>query len=436
MTLNVPTPHANPLQNNTKEPHTMLSRTAMLLGLCATGAVADNYAVLVAGSNTYMNYRHQADVAHAYQVLVQGGIKADNIITMMYDDVANSEENPFPGQIFNKPTTGAGWDVYKGIKIDYSGKDVNKANFEAVLTGNASAAHGKRVLTSTSRDKVFVNFVDHGGVGLICFPGCAETLSATDLVKTLTTMHTKQMYSELVFYLEACESGSMFETLPTNLNIYAVTAANAKESSWGTYCPPQDVVNGKPLNSCLGDLFSVNWLENADTTNLQVETLAVQFEAVKKATAKSHVMQFGNISMTIEAAASYEGTGNVHNETASERGDGSDSRDVTLVTLHHRYLRAEGAARVAAEAALVGEIEARASADVMFAAIAKAVFGGASVFTSQQMYPQCYDAAHAAITTQCGGYTDYSLKHVKTIKALCDTAGNTASVLAAIATVC
>ena len=38
--------------------------------------------------------------------------------------------------------------------------------------------------------------------------------------------------------------------------------------------------------------------------------------------------------------------------------DGSDSRDVMLVTLHHRYLRAEGAARVAAEAALVGEIEA------------------------------------------------------------------------------
>ena len=58
------------------------------------------------------------------------------------------------------------------------------------------------------------------------------------------------------------------------------------------------------------------------------------------------------------AAASYEGTRNVHSETASERGGGSDSRDVTLVTLHHRYLRAEGAARVSAEAALVGEIEA------------------------------------------------------------------------------
>lgn len=41
-----------------------------------------------------------------------------------------------------------------------------------------------------------------------------------------------------VFYLEACESGSIFEgLLPEGLNIYATTASNAEESSWGTYCP-------------------------------------------------------------------------------------------------------------------------------------------------------------------------------------------------------
>ena len=35
---------------------------ALMLGLMAT---ADNWAVLIAGSNAYYNYRHQADVAHA-----------------------------------------------------------------------------------------------------------------------------------------------------------------------------------------------------------------------------------------------------------------------------------------------------------------------------------------------------------------------------------
>jgi legumain len=81
------------------------------------------------------------------------------------------------------------------------------------------------------------------------------------------------MYKELVFYLEACESGSMFENLPDNIKIVASTAANAQESSWGTYCPPNDMVNGKSLNSCLGDLYSINWMEDSDVADMFKETL-------------------------------------------------------------------------------------------------------------------------------------------------------------------
>lgn len=78
----------------------------------------------------------------------------------------------------------------------------------------------------------------------------------------------------MVFYLEACESGSMFQDiLSDQLNIYAVTAANAEESSWGTYCYPDDVINGQHMGSCLGDLFSINWMENADENRPDGETL-------------------------------------------------------------------------------------------------------------------------------------------------------------------
>ena len=53
------------------------------------------------------------------------------------------------------------------------------------------------------------------------------------------------MYDQMVIYVEACESGSMFEgLLDSKLNIYAMTASNADESSWGTYCYPDDIVNG------------------------------------------------------------------------------------------------------------------------------------------------------------------------------------------------
>lgn len=66
-----------------------------------------------------------------------------------------------------------------------------------------------------------------------------------------------------VFYLEACESGSIFEgLLPEGLNIYATTAANAEESSWGTYCPGEYPSPPAEYETCLGDLYSVAWMED------------------------------------------------------------------------------------------------------------------------------------------------------------------------------
>jgi len=80
----------------------------------------------------------------------------------------------------------------------------------------------------------------------------------------------------MVLYIEACESGSMFEgILATNINVYATTAANSIESSWGTYCSPDDSVDGKHIGSCLGDLYSVNWMEDSDSSDPAVETLGV-----------------------------------------------------------------------------------------------------------------------------------------------------------------
>jgi legumain len=53
---------------------------------------AANWAVLVAGSNGWYNYRHQADVCHAYQILHKYGIPDSNIVVMMYDDLAKNVE--------------------------------------------------------------------------------------------------------------------------------------------------------------------------------------------------------------------------------------------------------------------------------------------------------------------------------------------------------
>ena len=54
----------------------------------------------------------QADVCHAYQILRRGGLKEENIVVFMYDDIAQNPLNPRPGTIINHPR---GEDVYAGV---------------------------------------------------------------------------------------------------------------------------------------------------------------------------------------------------------------------------------------------------------------------------------------------------------------------------------
>ncbi len=60
----------------------------VLFGASITQAA--NWALLVAGSNGWYNYRHQSDVCHAYQILHKNGIPDSNIVVMMYDDLAQN----------------------------------------------------------------------------------------------------------------------------------------------------------------------------------------------------------------------------------------------------------------------------------------------------------------------------------------------------------
>merc|ERR1711990_873227 len=95
-------------------------------------------------------------------------------------------------------------------------------------------------------------------VSLVC-PMVPEVVTFMRQISTRPLrLQSKGGYKELLFYLEACESGSIFNNLLKAPNAFAVTAANPHESSWGFYCPPSDSVNGKEINSCLGDEFSIN----------------------------------------------------------------------------------------------------------------------------------------------------------------------------------
>lgn len=246
------------------------------------------WALLTAGSNGWFNYRHQADVCHAYQILRKHGIPEENIIVMMYDDIANNSQNPNPGVIFNEPN---GPNVYEGVVKDYTGQDVTPKNFLNILLGKKKLMAGigsGKVIESGPNDIIFVNFVDHGAQEMLGFPN--DVLSADELSSTLKIMTAKKSFSKMFLFIEACESGSMFQNfVEENTNIFVMTAADTKESSWACYCDQND--------TCLGDLFSVNWMHQAEIEPLTNTSAHHLFEKVRAATLTSHVEEFGDLDI-------------------------------------------------------------------------------------------------------------------------------------------
>lgn len=381
--------------------------TILAIALAASTVSAANWAVIVAGSNGYWNYRHQADTCHAYQIVLKGGIPAANIIHFAYDDVANNSQNPFPGKLFNKPN---GSDVYGGCVIDYKGDDVTPKKYLAVLRGDSTAAGGK-VLKSTSDDDVFLNFADHGAPGLIAFP--SQYLYAKDLTATLQGLFKANGYKNLVYYLEACESGSMFENIPTDWNLFAVTAANDHESSWGTYCSPDDVVQGKHIGSCLGDLFSVNWMENTDSIDTSTTTVGTQVDAVVKATDKSHVMQYGTTDLRKLFVSAFVGPQKPSTDSNAAKSRVIDSRDIKL-----HYLINKHANELSEESmsALNEEILSRKTFDDIFANIR---VHHENVAMAKDTDFDCYKNIINYFEATCGKFSEYGMKYMRSFYDVC-----------------
>jgi len=394
-------------------------------------AWAADWAVLLAGSRTYGNYRHQSDTCHAYKIVNKFGIPDSRVIVMQYDDIAKDPENPFPGQVFNKPTAAGtpGVDVYAGCKKDYTGAAVTPDMFVAVMTGDSSKTGGRPVLKSGPDDRVFIFFTDHGGTGIIAFPD-GSLMSSTTLIGAINQMFAQKMYSKLVFYMEACESGSMFEGLikPT-LGVYVTTASNAVESSWGTYCPPDDMVNGKAINSCLGDLYSINWMENADALG-PTETLQAQFVDVRTKTTQSHVMQYGDLTWTSEPIGNYLGSNSTFKPEVvvnpSKSSSNVKSADIPMHLAYYKYLRAESTdfeTRMTLAKQLQQHLARRVAVDNMFMDLSTAA-KNVDAFVLKAKMPvvcdgRCCEKLGDAYAARCGGWDDYSLQYHRVIVNLC-----------------
>jgi len=405
---------------------------ALLLAFCATiysQQASQNWAVLVAGSNGYYNYRHQSDICHAYHILSKNGIPDSNIIVMMYDDIANSKSNPKPGSIINEPN---GPNVYPGTIKDYTGEDVTPENFLKILQGADMSGIGSgKTLKSGPNDNVFIYFADHGGPGIIAFPGF-KLLHANDLIATLKSMYTGNKYKQLVFYMEACESGSMFNNLlPTNWNIFATTASNPYQSSYACYYDAT-------YQTYLADCYSINWMNDTDHSNINTETLQQQYNIVKKITTTSQVCEYGDLSISSQTLNLFQANKNAQEakNTIQRPTPGNptpvDSRDVKETYLTRR-LQTEKCPLVkfSLEKELKEHMKQKARADVVFGSFKQQLnlrsvkeemmkSNGDNCNNQYGLNADCMKASIQAAEKFCGAFDEHSIRYTDYIRDACD----------------
>ena len=223
---------------------------------------------------------------------------------MGFTDIVKDPDNPFPGKIFTDPDPeGPGIDYAPGClpHMDYSNNMVSAELFMATLSGDKeevtrlTGVKNPKVIESGPEDTVFVYYMDHGAIGF-CEVGKSD-LHEEVLIKTINKMYENKQYKQLVFYFEACHSGSMFRKLEKGKNVYAMTGSDTEHSAWMNNCPPNDVVNGKPIGVCLGAYFDNYWMQEVTDNGADLSHNEM-YKIVHEKTAEhsaQNVSQYGDI---------------------------------------------------------------------------------------------------------------------------------------------
>lgn len=396
----------------------------------------DLWVVIVAGSKGYYNYRHQSDVYNCYDLLVnKRGVDASKVIVMQTDDIANSRSNPHPGQVFNYPN---GPDVYGPNKAnlqDYTGSDVTAANFLKVLSGQDMTGVGSgRTIKSGPNDRIFFAFFDHGAPGLIAMPS-GPYLYAKDLIATIKSMKVNNKYSEMLCYIEACESGSMFNNLLSDdLNVLGVTASNPFVSSWAC-----DYSNR--AKAYLNDCWSNWWMKSTDDHRSNTTyTIQQQNMEVHAVSTKSPQCVYGKKSIQQELLSNFQGIANsVDNRIPRPASTATpvDSRNV----YEQHLLRSVGQQNTKVDQLKVKRelnqyYKGAQKADVIYNAFARQL--NVKEYVPAANDDHCYGRSinHDCLKTatnlhnkHCGQYTEYSFKYSGLIADACNN--NSAEVIGA-----
>lgn len=265
-----------------------------MISLFLSFAACDRWAVIFAGSNTWFNYRHQADSFNQYRLLVEGGIPKDHIIMLNYDDICWFFLNPYRGKMFQ---TLDHVDIYPGAEAsDYNGWHTTAKNFYAVLDGTATG----KSLKSTSEDYVYLFYDNHGGDGILGVPHlCGDYIFANDLKNKLQEMQEQGKFKKCFFPITSCYAGSVAREFNDIKDLYSMTASAEAESSFSMFYDTSLQVYLTSQYSYYKDQFIETFPDG---------TIEELLEYTKEKVDQSHVSEYGDVSLKKLPLSTFVGT--------------------------------------------------------------------------------------------------------------------------------
>jgi ABC-type branched-subunit amino acid transport system substrate-binding protein/glycosylphosphatidylinositol transamidase (GPIT) subunit GPI8 len=194
------------------------------------------WAVLIAASAGWDNYRHQADVLAFYQSLRKQGVPDERIILVMDGDLPFNSRNPEPGVVRNEP---GGPNLFEHVTVDYDIAGMTTERVMAILSGSVTPSTPV-VLGATQTDNVFVFIAGHGEKDGVYLGAGQPVLGAYEAARTLGPEAMRSAlsavpYRRLLVAIEACKSGAFGAAFDLPRGLLLTAASPTENSRGGTY---------------------------------------------------------------------------------------------------------------------------------------------------------------------------------------------------------
>lgn len=243
----------------------------------------ESYAIIIATSTGWSNYRHQANAYAIYQLLKKNGVDDDHILLISEDDIAYHPQNPRPGFIQSSMSDE---NLYDGVQVDYRLSQVKFQDLPDVFKSSGS-------IYPDTYDNLFVYWAGHGEPEGQKWGN--ELISASEVADMFYKLYKKRCYRRVFLAMESSYSGQVGKACKNIPYLFCMTAANEIETS----------------KASVTDASGQIWISNSFTDNLlrqfiskgDKSTIYDLYKEVYNKTIGSHVSayniaQFGFLDRT------------------------------------------------------------------------------------------------------------------------------------------